>query len=136
MGLLTSIAQVKQNLGLALLGLGQLEEAASVEREAADALHAQGQKRVGGLAETYLARILLRQGEVGAAEAAARRAVALLDAAPGSRAMALAVLGKRCSSKAKRAKGSNAREKEWIFSALSARSKKGKRWCVSPSPRP
>ena len=92
MGLFTSIAQVKQNLGLALLGLGRLEEASLVEREAADALHAQGQKRVGGLAETYLARILLRRGEHGPAEAAARRAVALLDAAPGSRAMALAVL--------------------------------------------
>jgi eukaryotic-like serine/threonine-protein kinase len=92
MGLFTSIAQVKQNLGLALLGLGRLEEAASVEREAAEALHAQGQKRVGGLAETYLARILLRRGEHGPAEAAARRAVGLLDAAPGSRAMALAVL--------------------------------------------
>ena len=62
MGLLTSVAQVKQNLGLALLGLGKLEEAASVESEAARALHAQGQKRAGGLSETYLARISLRRG--------------------------------------------------------------------------
>jgi tetratricopeptide (TPR) repeat protein len=92
MGLHTSVAQVKQNLGLALLGLGQLAEAASVEREAADALHAQGQKRVGGVAETYLAKIYLRQGDDIAAESAARRAVDLLDAAPGNRAMALAVL--------------------------------------------
>ncbi|MET0592725.1 MAG: AAA family ATPase, partial [Polyangiaceae bacterium] len=92
MGLLTSVAQVKQNLGLALLGLGRLDEAATVEREAATSLHAQGQKRAAGLAETYLARILLRQGLFAKAEENAARAVSLLDAAPGSRAMALAVL--------------------------------------------
>jgi tetratricopeptide (TPR) repeat protein len=75
MGLLTSVAQVKQNLGLALLGLGRLDEAGAVEREAASSLHAQGQKRASGLAEAYLARILLRQGDGAAAEEAARRAV-------------------------------------------------------------
>jgi tetratricopeptide (TPR) repeat protein len=121
MGLLTSIAQVKQNLGLALLGLGKLEEAASVEREAAEALHAQGQKRVGGLAETYLARILLRQGHDDAAETAARRAVTLLDAAPGSRAMALAVLAQTLLKQDKKTEGlARAREGMDLLRSLGA----------------
>jgi tetratricopeptide (TPR) repeat protein len=121
MGLFTSIAQVKQNLGLALLGQGRLEEAASIEREAAAALHAQGQKRVGGLAETYLARILLRQGEVGAAEGAARRAVVLLDAAPGSRAMALAVLARTLLAQGKKSEGlDRAREAMELLRSLGA----------------
>jgi len=105
MGLHTSVAQVKQNLGLALLGLGRLDEAAWVEREAANALHMQGQKRVGGVAETYLAKIYLRQGDDVAAESAARRAVDLLDAAPGNRAMALAVLAQTLLEQNKHAEG-------------------------------
>jgi tetratricopeptide (TPR) repeat protein len=94
MNLLSSVPQVKHNLGLALMGLGRLADAATMEIEAAEALHAQGQRRVEGLAETYLAMILLRQGESASAEAAARRAVALLDVVPNSRAMALAVLAR------------------------------------------
>jgi eukaryotic-like serine/threonine-protein kinase len=121
MGLYTSVAQVKQNLGLALLGLGRLEEAASVERDAAEALHAQGQKRVGGLAETYLARILLRLGEHGPAEAAARRAVTLLDAAPGSRAMALAVLAQTLLKQGNKSEGlDRAREGMDLLRSLGA----------------
>ncbi len=94
MGLHTSIPQVKHNLGFALLGLGKLSEAAAVEIEAAEALHAQGQRRVEGLAQTYLARILLRQREFAAAEGAAKRGLDLLDVAPGSRPMAVAVLAR------------------------------------------
>jgi tetratricopeptide (TPR) repeat protein len=94
MGLQTSIPQVKHNLGFALLGLGKLAEAAEIEIEAADALHAQGQRRVEGLAKTYLARILLRKGDHSVAETQARQAVDLLEVAPASRAMALAVLAR------------------------------------------
>jgi len=121
MGLLTSVAQVKQNLGLALLGLGKLEEAASVESEAAKALHAQGQKRACGLAETYRARILLRQGDNDSAESAARRAVTLLDAAPGSRAMALAVLARTLVQQDKKGEGlERAREGMELLRSLGA----------------
>ena len=121
MGLLTSIAQVKQNLGLALLGLGKLEEAASVEGEAARALHLQGQRRVGGLAETYLARILLRQGKRDEAEKAARHALTLLDASPGSRAMALAVLAQALLAQDKKAEGlEHAREGRELLRSLGA----------------
>src|SRR5262249_42457399 len=94
MNLLSSVPQVKHNLGLALMGLGRLADAAQMEIEAAEALHAQGQRRVEGLAETYLAMILLRQGDLAGAEAAARKAVTLLDVVPNSRAMALAVLAR------------------------------------------
>jgi tetratricopeptide (TPR) repeat protein len=121
MGLLTSVAQVKQNLGLALLGLGKLEEAALVESEAVKALHAQGQKRVGGLAQTYLARILLRQGLYAEGEAAARQAVTLLDAAPGSRAMALAVLAQALLGQGKKTEGvERAREAKELLRTLGA----------------
>jgi tetratricopeptide (TPR) repeat protein len=105
MGLFTSIPQVKHNLGLALLGLGKLEEAATMEIESVRALRAQGMRRVEGLAETYLSRILLRKGDIAAAEEAARRAVALLDVVPGSRAMALAVLARALLAKAKNDEG-------------------------------
>jgi tetratricopeptide (TPR) repeat protein len=94
MNLFSSVPQVKHNLGLALMGLGRLADAAQMEIEAAEALHAQGQRRVEGLAETYLAMILLRQRDLAGAEAAARKAVALLDVVPNSRAMALAVLAR------------------------------------------
>jgi tetratricopeptide (TPR) repeat protein len=121
MGLLTSVAQVKQNLGLALLGLGKLEEAASVESEAARALHAQGQKRAGGLSETYLARISLRRGDNAAAETAARQAVTFLDAAPGSRAMALAVLAQALLKQGKKSEGlERAREGMDLLRSLGA----------------
>jgi tetratricopeptide (TPR) repeat protein len=76
------------------MGQGKLAEAADLERQVVEALHAQGRRRVEGLAETYLARILLRKGESGAAEEAVRRAVSLLDVAPVSRSMALAVLAR------------------------------------------
>jgi serine/threonine protein kinase/tetratricopeptide (TPR) repeat protein len=99
MGLQTSVPQVKHNLGFALLGLGKLDEAATAEIEAAEALHAQGQRRVEGLAKTYLGRILLRKGDLDGAEEAARQAVELLDVAPGSRAVALAVLARTLLAK-------------------------------------
>jgi tetratricopeptide (TPR) repeat protein len=94
MGLQTSIPQVKHNLGFALLGLGKLAEAAQAEIEAAEALQAQGMRRVEGLAKTYLARILLKKGDHGGAEEAARQAVDLLEVAPASRAVALAALAR------------------------------------------
>jgi tetratricopeptide (TPR) repeat protein len=121
MGLFTSVAQVKQNLGLALLGLGRLDEAAVVEREAVAALTAQGQKRASGLAETYLARILLRQGDLAAAEAAVTRALEQLGAAPGSRAMALAVFAQTLLRSGQRNDGlARAREAMDLLRSLGA----------------
>jgi tetratricopeptide (TPR) repeat protein len=121
MGLFTSIPQVKHNLGLALLGLGKLEEAATMEIESVVALRAQGQRRVEGLAETYLSRILLRKGDMAAAEEAARRAIALLDKVPGSRAMALAVLAQALLGRAKNDEGlARAREAMDLLRSLGA----------------
>src|SRR5262249_18961029 len=99
MGILTTIPEIKQNLGLSLMGQGKLEEAAGLERQVVEAGPGQGRRRVEGLAETYLARILLRKGESGAAEEAVRRAVGLLDVAPVSRSMALAVLARTLLAK-------------------------------------
>jgi len=100
-GLHTSIPQVKHNLGLALMGLGKLSEAAKEELEAAEALHAQGHPRVEGLATAYLARILLMKGNLQEAEAAARQAVELLEVAVASQAMAFAVLARVLLAKGK-----------------------------------
>jgi tetratricopeptide (TPR) repeat protein len=102
MGLQTSVPQVMHNLGFALLGLGKLDEAAAVEIDAAEALRAQGQRRIEGLARVYLARILLRKEDHAAAEEAAARAVDLLDVAPASRAVALAVLARTLLAQEKR----------------------------------
>ena len=101
MGILTTVPEIKQNLGLSLMGQGKLEEAAGLERQVVEAVHGQGRRRVEGLAETYLARILLRKGESGPAEEAARRALGLLDVAPVSRSMALAVLARTLLAKRK-----------------------------------
>jgi len=102
LGMLSNIPQVKHNLGLALMGLGDLEGAARVERECLEAFRAQNHPRSEGLTESYLAMILLRSGDAAAAEDAARRGCELLRIAPASRGTALAVLARALLTQGKR----------------------------------
>jgi tetratricopeptide (TPR) repeat protein len=80
MGLDTVVATARHNLGWALGEEGALEEARAVEEQAAAAFMAFGDRRLEGAARAYLGRILLRAGELDAAEAEARRALDLLEA--------------------------------------------------------
>jgi serine/threonine protein kinase/tetratricopeptide (TPR) repeat protein len=92
MGLLTIIPQLMENLGVALMGLGQLERATAVETEVAEAMRAQGDHRTEAAARSYVAKILLHQGKHHEAEEQARLASTIAQKGPGTRPMALAVL--------------------------------------------
>jgi tetratricopeptide (TPR) repeat protein len=82
MNLYTSIPQVKLNLGSALMRLGRLEEAWTMETEAAAAFSTQGHADHEGGAHVYLAMILIGMDRLDEAEASARRAIELLKASP------------------------------------------------------
>jgi tetratricopeptide (TPR) repeat protein len=84
----------RQNLGLALLHQGRLDEALAVESAALEEASQQGELRVAGAARVYLARIHHARGELSRAEMQARAAVAVLHDHPPTRAYALAVLGR------------------------------------------
>jgi tetratricopeptide (TPR) repeat protein len=62
LGLGYAIASTQHNLGLALLGLGRLEEALFVEREAIEAFAARGNALMEAGSRDYLARILAAAG--------------------------------------------------------------------------
>ena len=95
MGLGYVAAQQKQNLGLALVRLGQIDEARIVEAEAVDAFRAFGNRRMESASKYYLGHILLVAGESLRAEEQTRDALALANVEPPLptiRAEGLAVL--------------------------------------------
>jgi tetratricopeptide (TPR) repeat protein len=71
MGLTTVSATAKQNLGIALASIGQLEEAERVERQAIEEFTTLGDKRMLGSSRHYLLQIALRSGDLATAEAQA-----------------------------------------------------------------
>lgn len=71
-------ALARNNLGLALARTGALVEARLLEEEAVRAAEAQGNPRLSGGSRMYLAQIHHLAGDLAAAEAEARRAVATL----------------------------------------------------------
>ncbi|MFN7697721.1 MAG: tetratricopeptide repeat protein, partial [Deltaproteobacteria bacterium] len=86
LGLGYAIASTQHNLGLALLGLGRLEEALFVEREAIEAFAARGNALMEAGSRDYLARILAAAGRAEEAVSEAARATARL---PGEHPAAL-----------------------------------------------
>jgi tetratricopeptide (TPR) repeat protein len=81
-----------QNLGWALARQGRLDEAREVEEQAVALFERQGAPYQEGNSRIYLARILSLIGDAAGAAAEARRALALLGAAPPLRCFGLAVL--------------------------------------------
>jgi tetratricopeptide (TPR) repeat protein len=79
MGLENVAAVAQTNLGLALGGLGALDEARAMVEQAVTSAMVQGDRRMEGNSRDYLARLLRRAGDLEAAEAEARRAVELLE---------------------------------------------------------
>jgi len=94
MGLLGLLSKAKTNLGYALAHRGALEEARRLEEEAVAAFSAQRDRRFECGARMYLSEILLRVGELEAAEQEAQRTVDICDKDPPYRCWALASLGK------------------------------------------
>jgi tetratricopeptide (TPR) repeat protein len=101
MGLRNNAAAARHNLGLALARVAsregdaaRLEEARAVEHEAVLAYVAQGDRRMEGSSRIYLAIILALSGDLGAAEAEARRACEVLSETPPALAQARAVLAR------------------------------------------
>jgi tetratricopeptide (TPR) repeat protein len=95
MGLGYVAAQQKQNLGLALARLGQLDAARAVEAEAVDAFRAFGNRRMESASKYYLGHILLLAGEPVRAEEQTRDALEQANVdppLPTIRAEGLAVL--------------------------------------------
>jgi tetratricopeptide (TPR) repeat protein len=79
-------------LGLATYRLGERGDDVALETEAIEASILQGDRRMEGSSRSYLAQILLDQGEVERAEREARAAVALLAVAPPIRIEAYGIL--------------------------------------------
>jgi ATP/maltotriose-dependent transcriptional regulator MalT len=92
LGLENVAAIARQNLGLALGRTGRVAEGRMFEETAIAALVAQGHRRMEGVSRQYHAIILAAAGELGAAEAEARRAAELLSIVPPGHAYALATL--------------------------------------------
>jgi eukaryotic-like serine/threonine-protein kinase len=94
LGLRSTAAVAKQNLGLALERQGKLEEARTIETEALAELRAQGDLRFQSACQYYIATILLRAGDLDGAEREARLAVESARALPPSHAEALGTLAR------------------------------------------
>jgi tetratricopeptide (TPR) repeat protein len=92
LGLASSVALAKHNLGLALLRLGRLDEARAVEMEAVAALVSSGDRRMEGASRAYLATILSALHDLDAAEEQAREAIRVTDALGPIQAFSHAVL--------------------------------------------
>ena len=78
LGLSYAIAVTQHNLGLALLGLGRLEPALQVEREASAAFAAGRDSQMEAASRDYTSRILVATGRAREAVTEAERAIALL----------------------------------------------------------
>ena len=94
MGLDDLAAFALHNLGHVLAYAGEVEEARTLERQAAQVFQEQGHPRLAGLAQTYMAKIELLAGDSAAAEREARLSVDILAAVPPLRAGAFAVLAR------------------------------------------
>jgi tetratricopeptide (TPR) repeat protein len=94
MGLHDVALAAVHNLGPVVAQSGRLEEARALELRAAEAFERQGDRRVGGVARSYLAKIALLAGDTAAAEREARAAAEALRIAPPLRAAALANLAR------------------------------------------
>jgi len=94
MGLGNVSAFARQNLGLSLAMRGELSEACAVELEAIKDFEAQQNRRQEGRARAYLAEILIRLGDLEAAEAEAQAALERLATIPPLYAGALGVLAR------------------------------------------
>jgi tetratricopeptide (TPR) repeat protein len=79
LGLTDITLMAKHNFGRVLERLGELEEAAHIERACVDAFAARGDGRMEGGSQIYLASILVALGRLDDAEAATTRALALLE---------------------------------------------------------
>ncbi|WP_437755683.1 protein kinase domain-containing protein [Sorangium sp. So ce1389] len=91
MGLHNVAAFAKQNLGLLWTQQGDLAAARTVTAEAVEAFAAQANRRQEARSRAYLAAILTRLGNLGAADNEAGAAVAMLAHVPTLQALALAV---------------------------------------------
>jgi tetratricopeptide (TPR) repeat protein len=92
MGLSSTAGTAKSNLGYALCRLGETDEAEALEIAAVAESVAQQNRRFEATSRAYLADILKRRGDLVAADAEARRAVALLAAYRPLLPVALAIL--------------------------------------------
>ena len=91
-GLYTITATARQNLGIALARQGKLDEAQAVEEASIEEFRAQGNPRMVGASQIYLAKIAALQGDLERAEREATAAVDASDKAPPIRAGAYATL--------------------------------------------
>jgi tetratricopeptide (TPR) repeat protein len=82
MGLPNIAATAQQNLGLALMRLGKLDEACAVEGQAMEAFRVSGNRRMEAASRYYLALALLVAGDLPRAEEEAKAAVAQAELAP------------------------------------------------------
>jgi tetratricopeptide (TPR) repeat protein len=82
------------NLGMTLWRAGRLDEARSVEEQAALAYRRHGDPRMEGCSRVYLAEIFHAMGDLAATQREAKAALGLLVAAPPWRPYALAVVAR------------------------------------------
>ena len=94
MGLGLVAAAAKHSLAMVLARKGRLSDGKAVENEAIAAFVYQGDRRMEGASQSYLAQVHLLSGDAAAAEAEARNAQEALKGAPPLRAEALGVLGR------------------------------------------
>jgi tetratricopeptide (TPR) repeat protein len=92
LGIQTTVAASKHNLGLVLALLGSFPEAEALEREALAMFEAQGDVRFAGATRNYLGRILSLAGRRAEAEAVLRETLSAPALNPAVRANALAML--------------------------------------------
>ncbi len=102
MGLYDLATAALHNLGRVVAHLGRVEEARVLEQRALDAYTEQGDPRMAGSAQAYLAQIALMAGDVTAAEREARAAAEALRVAPPLRAGALSVLSQALLSQGRK----------------------------------
>jgi tetratricopeptide (TPR) repeat protein len=91
-GIAPIAASARQNLGMALLFEGKLDQAEIVLASATEAFRAHGDLRQEGTCRMYMARLLSAGGRPKAAEVEARTAMELVAPFPGLRTTALATL--------------------------------------------
>ncbi|MEI8256539.1 MAG: hypothetical protein WCJ30_12775 [Deltaproteobacteria bacterium] len=82
LGLPSTAAAARQNLGLALARTGSFDEARTVETAALEVFRTSGNRRMEAASSSYLAHILFLAGDLDAAEREARAAIALASEPP------------------------------------------------------
>jgi tetratricopeptide (TPR) repeat protein len=92
LGLRVVALYTRNSLGVARAALGDVDEGRRVMGLAVDAARAAGDRRIEGMSLDNLAAMALLAGDAGEAERLCRKAVALLDRFPPSRATAMARL--------------------------------------------